>query len=200
MKLRTYLGLGSAALAGLLACPAQALDLRPRYHTSVFDGIVVRRPYFADGERKFGVITDGETEVTEAGEGAMFRFRTIRMATVSLTKSPLSVDLPFAGETLERYRAGAVGLLPSDAREVVLEQRAAEPLPVNGWRSYRFVFTYRHGTGQMRESITFLNLSSQQQIVVRAAARLQDWEELASRADDIMVRWHEIRPGDGTDN
>ena len=87
MKLHTILFLAVSAL------PAFALDLSPQFITTLEDGMTYRRPYFSDGDKKYTVSLDTETELTACEDGALFRFVKFSRADMRLRPSPLSVDL-----------------------------------------------------------------------------------------------------------
>ena len=181
-----------ALVAGLAITATAELDLKPHYTNA---GGLVRRAYFADGEKKYAVTLDSGTQLSEADNGALFRFTNVPQATMLLRRTPLPKVLPFDAESLPAYTKAAQALLPASAEDVVIEAQKANVLPINKWHTYRFVFTYRIGSGQMKESITFLNLDDGQQIVVQTGSRLATFEGIAARADDIIRRWHEMLPG-----
>lgn len=188
MKIHTGLFLALTALS------ASALDLSPRFVTTMSDGIAIHRPYFADGSKKYSVTLNIETELTPYDDGARFRFIKFQNAEMLLRPSSFSVEIKFDAERLERYQAAARKLLPQGAEDVALEQQAPNPLPMNGWQSHRFVYKYRTAKGQGRESITFLNITPTTQVVLQVCALDKDFEDVSERAYDIIRRWHELDP------
>lgn len=168
------------------------LDLKPHYFKA---GGIVGRAYFADGDKKYAVTLDSETQLSEADGGALFRFTNVPQATMLLRNTPLPKVLPFDAASLPEYLKAAQALLPHLAEEVTLDAQAANVLPINKWRTYRFVFSYLIAGSQVKESITFLNLDDGQQIVVQTGSRKNAFDGIASRADDIIRRWHEMLPG-----
>ncbi len=174
---------------------AGPVDLTPHTETRVFNGVVSRRTYFTDGAVKFGVHTDRDADVSPSEGGATFRFKQIPQASVQLRTSPLPAKTGFTPEALARYRDAALGLIPPGAEEVSQEQ-VLEPLPINDWHSCRFIISYRTPMGLMRESFTFVNITGDQQILLRAGARQQDWDGVAARADKLISRWHVILPSE----
>src|SRR5438034_10009067 len=97
---------------------------------------------------------------------SLFRFSKLKQAEMRLRPSAFSVEMKFGPDTLERYEQGARKLLPAGARDIVLEQQTPNPLSINNWQSHRFIFKYNTGVGEVRESITFLNITPTQQVVV----------------------------------
>lgn len=168
------------------------LDLRPHYFKA---GGIIGRAYFADGDKKYAVTLDSETQLSEADGGALFRFTNVPQATMLLRNTPLPKVLPFDEASLPEYLKAAQALLPRLAVEATLDAQAANVLPINKWRTYRFVFSYQIAGSQVKESITFLNLDDGQQIVVQTGSRKNAFDGIASRADDIIRRWHEMLPG-----
>jgi hypothetical protein len=174
---------------------APAIDLTPSFVTTVVDGIPIRRPCFVDGDKRYAVTVDRETELTGYDGAALFNFKKFPRAVMRLGQSPLKPDNVFSGEALERYRAVAVQLILKGAEEVTLESGAADVLPINHWTSQRFVFAYKFTGAAMRESVTFLNLDPKQQVVVQIRARESDFAIITARGEDIIRRWHMIEPG-----
>ena len=175
---------------------AGATDLVPHYISTTTDGVIVRRPYFADGEKKYGIKIDSETKLTAFEGGALFRFDKFPDAAMRLRASPISAPGAFHPETLERYQQVARSLLPPGAEEVVLAESALDPLPINGWQSYRVTFSYRAATDPRRQSVIFLNLKPTEQILVQTDSAERSFNEVSARAFNIVRRWHEIQPED----
>ena len=93
-----------------LAASATAIDLTPQIVTLVVGDYAVRRACFADGDKKYAVTVDSETELTGSGGTALFNFSKFPRAVMRLAPSPLKPQIVFAGATLERYRATAASL------------------------------------------------------------------------------------------
>jgi hypothetical protein len=104
----------------------------------------------------------------------------------------------FDEESLPKYERAAAALLPAHASAVKLDERAANPLPVNGWTSHRFTFSYESANGPMRETVIFLNLTPDQQVLFLVTGKRAVFDEVNARAFDIIRRWHEILPEDET--
>ena len=179
-------------LLALSALSASALDLSPLFITTMSDGVAIRRPYFSDGSKKYSVTLNIETELMPYEDGAMFRFVKLKYAEMRLRPSLFSVETKFGPDTLERYEIAARKLLPPLAQGIVLEQQTANPLPMNGWQSHRFVFKYTLASGETRESITFLNITPTQQVIVQVYSLEKDFVDTSERAYDIIRRWHEL--------
>lgn len=186
--------LNSILILCLGALPAFALDLSPRFIKAMADGVVIRRPYFVDGDKKYSVTLNMETDLTPFEDGALFRFVKLSRAEMRLRPSPMSVGLKFDAENQEQYEEAAKKLLPPDAEGVVLDQVTQNPLPINGWSGVRFTFHYRMPMGEVRESITFLNILPTVQVVIQAGSMAKDFPDVSDRAFDIIRRWHELDP------
>ena len=181
-------------LIALSSLSASALDLSPRYITVLSDGINMRRPYFADGDKKYSVTLNIETELTPYDDGSLFRFIKLEHAEMRLRPSSFSVEIKFEPATLDRYQEAARKLLPQVANNVVLEQQMENPLPMNAWKSQRFVYSYTTPFGEFRESITFLNITPTTQVIVQVYAMAKNFADASERAYDIIRRWHELDP------
>ena len=111
-----------------------------------------------------------------------------------LRPSSFSTELKFEAESQEQFERAARRLLPPDAEDVVLDQVTHNPMPINGWTGVRFTFHYRTPTGEVRESLTFLNIVPTQQVIVQTTAMAKDFTDASDRAYDIIRRWHEMDP------
>lgn len=171
-----------------------ALDLTPGFVTTMSDGVAIRRPYYADGSKKYSVTLNIETELTPYEDGSLFRFIKLNHAEMRLRPSSFSVEIKFEPDTLDRYQEAARKLLPQLAENVVLEQQTPNPLPINGWKGHRFAYKYSTPSGEVRESITFLNITPTTQVIVQVYAMAKDFPDASERAYDIIRRWHELDP------
>jgi hypothetical protein len=181
-------------LLALSALSASALDLAPKFINTSADGITIRRPYFSDGSKKYSVTLNVETELVPYEDGALFRFIKLKNAEMRLRPSSFSTEVKFAPDTLDRYQDAARKLLPQIAQEVTLVEETPNPVTINRWKSHRYVFKYKTPTGEVRESITFLNITPDQQVIVQVYAMEKDFTDAAARAWDIIRRWHELNP------
>ena len=173
-----------------------SIDLTPRYTDMFADGIVLHRLYFTDGQKKFVVSLNRETEVSADAGGVLFRFPKFPEITFSMARSRLSPDDKFEGATLERYRESAKRLLPVLARSSVILEEALNPLPVNGWKSFRVVLTCEVGATHYFQSVTFLNLNETDQIVLVTGSPEKDFNEATVRSFQIIRTWQPMLPGD----
>ena len=172
------------------------VDLSPKFFTTKLGNFTLLRPYFVEGDKKWGLSIDGETEVSEDNGGPVFRFSTIPQATVHWSRSPAPATTGFSPEALPGYLKLAQSMLGNGAREITNEPPALNVLPIEDWRSFRVVFTYTVGGTLARKSVTFVNISATQQIVIVADARQKDFAEVARRSDDLIRQWHLVQPGE----
>ncbi len=154
----------------------------------------MRRPYFADGAKKYGIKLDAETSLSASEGGAMFRFEKFPEATTRLRTSTIPAQTGFGPETFELYRQAATLLLPPGSTEVAVVGSETDAYPINGWSSLRLTFSYRASSRPRRQSVTFLNLKPNEQIVIQTAASENNFEEVTARTFNIIRRWHEIVP------
>ncbi len=186
----------SALILAALTLSAGATDLTPHFLSTMSEGVVVRRPYFADGTKKFGIKVDSETKLTAFEGGAMFRFDKFPEASVRWRSSPLPAESGFAPEAIPRYEQAARTLLPAEATAVELVESELNPSPINNWQGLRLTFSYRTVNSARRQSITFLNLKPTEQIVIQAAASDTSFAEVSARAFNSLRHWHEMDPGE----
>lgn len=112
----------------IFAVAAQATELTPHFFVRRSEGVLVRRPYFADGDKKYGIRIDSETRLTAYQGGALFRFDHLPSAALQLRASAVPATTGFRPETLAIYEKSARTLLPSGATEVTLV--ATEVIPI----------------------------------------------------------------------
>ncbi|MES2572158.1 MAG: hypothetical protein V4710_19135 [Verrucomicrobiota bacterium] len=183
---------GIAAL--LLPGVASAIDLTLRYVTTYTDGIPVRRPCFIDGDKKYAVTLDSQTELVAAEGSTLFHFTKFPRALMHLRPSPMKASIAFDPVSLPQYRAAALQLLPRELQNPLVVAEETNVLPINDWKTRRITFTYEVGGNAVRESVLFLNLEPAQQIVVQVRAGESDFALISARAEDILRRWHEVLP------
>ena len=99
-------------------------------------------------------------------------------------------------DSLEVYRKAVLQLAPTGATEVAILHEDLNPLPVNDWKSYRFVLAYKLPGSDLRTEITFLNLDEKQQLMLRTTADAKQFGVATSRAFNIIRSWHEMLPGE----
>lgn len=177
---------------------ASALDLTPTFLNTVADGIIIRRPYFSDSGKKYSMTLDMETELTPYEDGALFRFTKFNQGEMRLRPSAMSPETKFGPDTISQYEEAARKLLPQVATKVTLVDQVKNPWPINGWQSHRFIFSYATATGEVQESITFLNIIPTQQVIVQVYAAVRDFPDVSSRGYDTIRRWHELDPSTAT--
>ncbi len=186
------LSLSLLLLAGALS--ATALDLTPTFINTVADGIIIRRPYFADGGKKYSLTLDMETELTPYEDGSLFKFTRFKQGEMRLRPSSFSTETKFGPDTLGQYEEAARKMLPQASTKITLVDQVKNPWPINGWQSHRFIFSYVTATGEVQESITFLNITPAQQVIVQVYASAKDFPDVSSRGYDTIRRWHEMDP------
>ena len=172
------------------------IDLTPRFIDTFVDGATFHRLYFTDGEKKFVVSLNRETEVSPEAGGALFRFPKVPDATFLVVRSRLSPDDKFEGAALDRYRESARRLLPVQARGSTIRQEVPNPFPINDWKSYRIILSFDIGAIHLLQSVTFLNLNETDQVALITSAPEPDFEEAAHRSYQIFRTWQEMLPSD----
>lgn len=185
------------SLLGLTLTVAWAdIDLSPNSASVNAGGFALRRLQFVEADKKFCMSLDSDAEVSAAAGGTRVQFKGIPGASVSFVSSPLKPALTFEGEYLVQYQRAAAALLPSSAEGVVQDEAAASSESISGGTAYRFVFSYSIAGAAMRESITFVNIGTRQQIVMKAGAYRKDFEAVSSRGVNMIRDWHVLRPAE----
>jgi hypothetical protein len=175
-----------------------AIDLRPKYSDKNENGIARHQMFFFDGTRKIGLIFNYQTQLQAAGNGTLVRFLPIPDASLVLRPSPMSADEPFSGASLERYREAAHRLLPPRITHVKPLGETPDALPINGWQSYRFVFSFAEGDADRMCSATFVNLNESEQIVLITTANQDHFNDATERVWLLMRTWHVLPPAEPT--
>ncbi len=184
------------ALAVLMSLPcANALDLTPRFSDTIVGGITQRRMFFADGNRKITVNLDFQTRVEAGAGGAVFRFLKLPSAIFILRRSPMSSDEAFQGVSMQRYREAAHRLLPPNVTSIESLEEVPDPITLNGWHSYRFAFSYADQGALRISSVTFINLSPEEQVVMLVAAPSLDFDDALQRSWQILRTWQVMPEG-----
>jgi hypothetical protein len=189
-----FIRLSFAIAIGALPLHALAVDFTPRFSDTFVNGVVTRRLFFVDGERKIGVFVGNDTTVEAGGGGAVLRVPALPDLILVLRPSPMAADQPFQGVSFERYREAARRLLPPGSARVKALAENAEPITINGWHSFRFVYSFETANAYRMQSVTFVNLDDGQQITLITASKESNFEEASARAWQIIRTWHPLPP------
>lgn len=173
-----------------------AVDLTPHYLDIANGSVADRVLYFNDGTKKIGVTLDRETEVVAEAGSVSFFFTTLPGTNLNIRESTLTTEVPFSDKSLELYRSAALLLVPKGIKDAKIESEESDPIPVNNWHSYRFVFAYYTGTVAAKRSVTFLNVSEKQQLILVVTATAQNFAAAAVRSHQIICSWHELQPSE----
>jgi hypothetical protein len=188
-KLFTIVLAITAAFLGEL----NALDLTPHEIHPTSDGPLVKRYYFEDSIKRLSFRIDNKMTVTGAPDSVAFRFNDIKTAAMTISKSRMSSEMLFDQKNLESYRAAARALLPSDAKNIQLEEEKPDAISINGWTSQQFIFTYDSLGSPCRRSVTFLNYSEKEQIIFDVGASAPDYEKTYMRGYRVLNSFSDLR-------
>jgi hypothetical protein len=178
-----------------IALHARGVDLTPRFVDTFVDGVTFHRLYFANGDQKIGLSINRETTVEAGAGGVVFRFPKFTDILFILKHSPMSADQAFEGVTLDRYREAAHRLLPPGAKDVTVLAETPEPITINDWHSYRFAYSCESAGVRRNQTVTFLNISPEEQLVLIVTADERNVGEAAARSWQIIRSWQPILPG-----
>jgi hypothetical protein len=170
-----------------------ALDLTPHEIHPTGDVPLVKRYYFEDSIKRLSFRLDNKMTVRGAPDSVAFHFNDIKTAGMTISKSRMSSEMPFDQKNLESYRAAARALLPSDAKNIQLEEEKPDAISINGWTSQQFIFTYDSLGSPCRRSVTFLNYSEKEQIILDVGASAPDYEKTYIRGYRVLNSFSDFR-------
>jgi len=173
--------------------PATTLDFTPR-RAGDPDGF--SRIYFNDGGKKYTVSLPYNTDVSGSRFEVTFRFENLRTSSFTLKLSPHSPEQPFDEENLPAYRQTAATLAPPGMQAPPAQEEKENPLAGNGWTSHRIISTYQLPGNNIRQSITFLNLTPTQQIIVIVTAFENEFERTSQQGEALLHSWRSLPEGE----
>ena len=165
---------------------AVALNLQPQEITVKKDGPPIRRYFFRDETKRVLFRIDNKMTVTGGSNQAVFQFSDIRNATMRISKSGMTPQVPFDEKNLELYRTAARGYIPAQATDIQFVEERADAIPINGWVNHQFVVNYKMFGAAYRQSITFINYSETEQLVLDVAALEADYEKAYARSYRVV--------------
>jgi hypothetical protein len=173
-------------LTGAILGEVRALDLTPHEISLANDGPPMKRHFFQDSNKRVGFRIDDKMTATGENDSAVFRFKDIKSAAMKLLKSQMKPEVPFDEKNLELYRSAAKAFLAPDAKDARIEEEKADAVAINGWRSRQFVFAYTLFSVPYRRSITFLNYSDREQIILDIGAATSDYDKAYLRGYRVL--------------
>lgn len=181
----------SALLVALATSLHADLDLTPRYAASDHPGQGdFQRLYFANGDEDPVIIKpDAETTVTGGNGETTLQFNDLQGASLLLRTSPLRPDFLFNEENAETYRTTARQFAPQGHVKIVKEEEALNISLRNRWNASVFTTTYALPGSEVTQSVTFINYTPQQQIILILSAFGNEFEEAQGRMDQILRSW-----------
>jgi hypothetical protein len=163
-----------------------ALNLHPQEITVEKDGPPVRRYFFTDQSKKVLFRIDGRMSVTGSANQAIFQFSDIRNATSRLTQSAMTPETTFETKNLELYRTAVRGFIPTDATNVQFTEERSDAIPINGWANHQFLLNYKMFGNVYRQSVTFFNYSTTEQLVFDVMSEDKDYEKAYARSYSVL--------------
>lgn len=156
-----------------------ALDLTPHEIVSGHDA--AKRYFLIDGDKRVSFRVDRNMTISGGGDAMKFDFADLVGASMKMQRSPLSAAQPFDEKDLPAYAAAARNFIPEKATNVQLESETPNAIPINGWASYQYVFTYSFFGLPCRRSVTFFNYSPEEQLVIDLGSNAGDYEKAYAR-------------------
>ena len=174
---------------------AWSLDLTPHFVTRITGNQTEDIPYFLDGDTRYSAELPRGVSASQGEGTAIFNYQYLE-GSLTMRPSPFKPDVLFGGPALEAYRKVALGFVPAGATDASIQQENPNPLTFNGWTSHRFTIGYQLPGRSFLQSVTFLNFSDRQQIVLITCAPRKNFEKAEALTDEIMGRWRKLRPGE----
>ncbi|MDQ6912810.1 MAG: hypothetical protein M3128_08040 [Verrucomicrobiota bacterium] len=171
---------------GIISSAHATLDFTPNEINAASDGPALKRYYFRDGRKQLTFRIDNKMSVNGSSDAAAFRFQDMQGAATKLARSQTSAHTLFDEKNLASYRNVARTSLPADAADVQMEEERANPITINGWTSYRFIFSYKLFGNAQRRSITFINYSDAEQLIFDVSATADDYQKVYARSFKIL--------------
>jgi hypothetical protein len=172
---------------------ASALDLTPHSVSSAYNNLRSNRYFFDDAGKSMGFRIDNNMTVKGTSSAAAFKFNDLRNAEMQIRKSAKNPETLFVGRDLEAYRADARAGVPPGASEIKIERENGAALPINGWASYQFTISYKMFGSTYRRSVTFLNYSKVEQLIIDVSAPESAFELASLRCYQVLNSLSEIR-------
>ncbi len=173
-------------LAALKTGSLQALNLTPNEIPSAVEGPQIKRYFFEDQGKRLTFRVDRTTYVSGTSDGVAFRFDDLQRAAMKISRSQTTAGIPFDEKNLASYRTTARALLPPTAANVQIEAETPNPISINHWTSHQFLFTFEQFGQQFRRSITFLNYSDKEQLIVDVSAVGEDYAKTYGRGYRVL--------------
>ena len=172
---------------------ANALDLTPHAVTTTINNLRVNRYFFDDAGKQMAFRIDNNMTVKGASAAAEFKFTDLRKADLQIMKSPRKPETLFREKELETYRADARALLPAESFDVQVDRETSGAIPINGWTSYQFVFSYKLFGFAYRRSVTFLNYNKTEQLIVDVSASASEFDVACLRSYHVLNSLSELK-------
>jgi hypothetical protein len=172
--------------AALGLSTVRALNLQPREVAIEKDGPPMRRYFFQDEGKRLLFRIDGNMSVAGSANEAVFRFSDIRDAAMKLSRSRMKPQIAFDEKNLNAYRAAAQSYAPPQATEVQISAESSDAIPINGWVNHQFVLSYKLFGTAYRESVTYFNYSSTEQLVFDVRSTEADYTKTYSRSYRVL--------------
>ena len=184
-------------LLAVVACRAvMAIDLTPHIVQRVMHQRSYDCPYFLDGKTRYTVNLPFGASVWGEKGVAHFNFADTDGAGFVMQSSPLTPGLPFSGPSLEVYRRTALSFIPDKATDPAIAKEKPNSLAINEWGSFEFIVTSNIPGMRMMQSVTFLNFSPSDQIVLVTTAGANHFKEAVTKSSEIMRSFRKVEPNE----
>ena len=172
---------------------ADALDLTPHPVVGAMNNLRVSRYFFDDLGKQMAFRIDNNMTVKGNSNSASFKFTDLRNADMQIVKAARNPGSSFVEKELEIYRANARALVPGNATDIQVDKENTNAIPINGWTSYQFVFSYKLFGFAYRRSVTFVNYSKTEQLVIDVRAPAPEFDVVSIRGYQVINSLSELR-------
>ncbi len=185
-------------LAAAISSNACALNLTPHEMIVSSDGPPVKRYFFQDESKRLIFRMDNKMTVDGTTVLATFRFDDLKGAGMTLGKSSMKPEMRFDQKNLEQYRFIARSFVPQNATNVQVDSEKPDAVPINGWTSHQFVFNYTLFGFPYRRSVTFINYSEKEQLVLDISGAAADYDKAYMRGYRVLNSLSDLLPANTT--
>ena len=183
---KTALSFGALATA---CASAFAIDFTP-HPTQNSQGFL--RAFFLDGKTRYVVNLPPKTTISGDPARALLYLNDLEGATFSIAKSPMTPEAVFREPDLQKYRMTALAQAGPPERKATVKSEESDPLPINGWTSFRFTVAFQVPGRRFLQRVTFLNFTQKEQWMLVTTAPEKRFEEADGCSWAIFRSWRKL--------
>lgn len=174
---------------------ARALDLTPIPGFKELEGIKIPVVLFSDGAKKIQYMPIGDWHLSGGGKTLNLTPPDVDQASMRfmLIEKKAPEAQVAASAAPEDLQAWAKQFIPPGAKHVTFVTKVPSPFTLEGHGSNEFIFTYAlYGSGETI-SISIVDLSDTERMVVIISARTKDFEPIHKACIASMFSWERVK-------